>query len=354
MTSNRHPCAVAALVLAIGLAGHASAALQATANINALRVDTVFAPSSFWYTVIPNDAPINSNSTAYVSEFLRQKKAYYGNVNINTYSYASPMYVVGADVAPVQVTEWDCQNKHFKDKTLAVHWDAVPIPPTAMPADGTDAEMAIYQPSSDTVWEFWRSRKVDGKWQACWGGRLNKASTSDGVFPTVYGTTGTSLPFIGGQITAEELKRGEIRHAIGISLVDAEHFNIKSWPAHRSDGYNPTKQANRIPEGLRFRLDPKVDVDKLGLHPVARTIAIAAQKYGFVIWDKAGAISLRAQNPKSYTSLGQSDPYVALFKGTRSSAILDRFPWDHLQFLPMDYGKPDTAQILNTPNLKAK
>jgi hypothetical protein len=73
---------------------------------------------------------------------------------------------------------------------------------------------------------------------------------------------------------------------------------------------------------------------------VARTIARAAQKYGFVVWDKAGAISLRVQNPKSYTALGQADPYAALFNGTPNYALLDGFPWDRLQFLPKDYGKP--------------
>jgi hypothetical protein len=306
----------------------------------AAPTDTVFAPDSFWYTPIPHDVPLHPDSDAFVQEFLRQKKAYYGNVNINTVKFASPVYVVGPDVPGTDVAEWDCQKKGFKDKDLAKQWKAVPIPEYAGAAGGTDAEMTIYQPSSDTMWEFWQARKAGGGWQACWGGRLAKASRSDGVFSGHYGTTATSLPFIGGQITAEELQRGEIRHAIGIALVDAEHFNIKSWPAHRSDGYNPQHQPHRIPEGLRFRLDPDVDVDQLKLHPVARIIARAAQKYGFVVWDKAGAISLRLQNPKSYTARGAPDPYPALFKGTGSYAILNGFPWDRLQFLPQDYGKP--------------
>lgn len=323
-------------VLILGAASYHASAKAA----EALPTDSVFAPDSFWYSPIPKDAPLHADSTAFVGEFLRQKKSYYGNVNINTKSYASPVYVVDADAPVTQVSEWDCQKKKFKDKGLAQQWDAVPIPSYAEPADGTDAEMAIYQPATNTIWEFWRTRKVDGAWQACWGGRLTKASKSDGVFPGNYGTTGTSLPFIGGQITAEELRRGEIRHAIGISLVDTEHFNVKSWPAHRSDGYNPKKQSNRIPEGLRIRLNPEVNVDQLHMHPVAKIIAKAAQKYGFVIWDKAGAISLRAQNPKSYTALGKPDPYPALFKGTSSSSILDGFPWDQLQFLPKDYGQP--------------
>lgn len=335
--SLNHP--MRSMLLAVAVLGATLGAPNAGAA-EAVPTDAVFARDSFWYTPIPKNAPLHADSAAFVDEFLRQKKSYYGNVNINTSSYASPVFVVGAGVPTTRVAEWDCQKKKFKDKDLAQQWEAVPIPSYAVAADGTDAEMAIYQPSTDTMWEFWRARKVDGNWEACWGGRLRKASGSDGVFPDHYGTTGTSLPFIGGQITAEELRRGEIRHVIGIALVDTEHFTVKSWPAHRSDGYNPKKQASRIPEGLRFRLDPEIDLDKLHLHPVAKTIAKAAQKYGFVVWDKAGAISLRAQNPKSYTASGGRDPYPELFKGARSSAILDGFPWDRLQFLPKDYGKP--------------
>jgi len=300
----------------------------------------IFAPDSFWYTPIPVDAPLNPHSAQLVAEFLRQKKAYYGTVNINTTAYASPVYVVGANTPTVRVTEWDAQKKGYLDKGLAEQWRAVPIPNYAEPADGTDKEMTIYQPSTDRLWEFWLTRKVGGQWQACWGGEMQHVSKSSGIWTRPYGTTATGLPFLGGEITPEELKRGEIRHVMGIALVDTERWNVFSWPANRSDGYNPKNEPNRIPEGLRFRLDPNIDVDALNLNPVAKTIANAAQKYGFVVWDKAGAITLRAINPKSYTAAGKPDPYPALFKGIPTWAILKNFPWDKLQFLPFDYGKP--------------
>ncbi|MES2742452.1 MAG: discoidin domain-containing protein [Pseudomonadota bacterium] len=312
----------------------------ATPGGNALPTDAIFSPSSFWYAPIPHNAPLHANSAGFVSDFLRQMRAYYGNVTINTTAYASPVFNAPANTATRQVQYWDCQNKGYADSGLASQWAAVPIPGNAAKSDGTDGEMTIYQPSSNTLWEFWQARTVNGQWQACWGGRMQNVSSSSGIWPQNYGTTATGLPFLGGQITAEELKRGEIRHAIGISLVELEKSSVVSWPANRSDGYNPNNAGNRIPEGLRLRLDPAVDVDALNLHPVARTIAKAAQKYGFVVWDKSGAIALRAQNPKSYTALGQADPYVALFGGTQTYALLNGFPWDRLQFMPKDYGRP--------------
>ena len=308
--------------------------------VDALPTDSIFASTSFWYTPIPADAPLHANSAGFVTEFLRQKKAYYGTVSINLNAYASPVFIAGADVPVTRVTQWDCQKKGHLDAGLEQQWQAVPAVPNAAPADGTDGEMTIYQPATDTLWEFWQFRKIDGKWTACWGGRMKNVSRSAGAWPELYGVTATGLPFIGGQITAEELRRGEIRHVMGIALVDTEAFQVASWPAKRSDGYNPNRDSNRIPEGLRFRLDPSVNVEALNMHPAGKTIARAAQKYGFIAWDKAGAITLRAQNPKSYIALGQPDPYPALFAGTPPYAILNGFPWGKLQFLPQDYGKP--------------
>lgn len=297
----------------------------------------IFAPTSFWYTPIPTNVELHPNSKNYVQEFLRQKKTYYGTVNINMTSYASPVYYTNWYTPKVTVKEWDCQRKGFKDRTLAEYWAKVPVPLYAIPAKGSDGEMTIYEPSTDTLWEFWRMRKMNGAWEACWGGRILNAKSNQGTFKSYYGTTATSLPFIGGQITAEELAAGSIDHAIGISLVDIEKKEIFSWPAQRSDGVNPYNVPHRIPEGARFRLDPTVNVDALPMSPMGKTIAKAAQKYGFVVWDRAGAISLRAQNPYSYTQLGKSNPYLPLLAGKQPYQVLNGFPWEKLQFLPMNY-----------------
>ena len=83
-----------------------------------------------------------------------------------------------------------------------------------------------------------------------------------------------------------------------------------------------------------------MNVDSLNMSAAGKTIAKAAQKYGFVVWDKAGAISIRAQNAVSYTAQGQGDPYPSLYGGRAEYSVLDGFPWDRLQFLPKDYGRP--------------
>jgi hypothetical protein len=299
----------------------------------------VFDKNSFWYQPIPKSVHLHENSQAFAKEFASQVKRYFGHIGINFGDYSSPVYTVGADVPTVPVALRSCWGSGVNDPKLAEDFATVPIPSYAEPAGGTDSEMSIFQPAKDTLWEFWEAHKVDGTWQACWGGRMSNVSSNPGIWQNPYGAAASGLPFAPGQILVEELRRGEIRHVLGIAVVEAEE-NVFSWPANRSDGKNPNKLPNRIPEGLRLRLDPTVDVESLNLHPIAKTIARAAQTYGFVVWDIGGSIALRAENPMRYTKAGLPNPYPPLFGNTPAYSIMDRFPWDKMQFLPMDYGKP--------------
>lgn len=299
-----------------------------------------FAPDSFWYQPIPRDVELHPNSAGLVGDFLRQMKKYYGGVTISAAAYSSPVFVVGGSVPTVPVKQWDCHKSGYFEKRFDVDWRAVPIPDYAQPAAGTDSQMTIYQPSTNTLWEFWRARKTDAGWEACWGGRMTNVSANKGIWERRFGIAATGLPQIAGQITVEELRRGRIDHVMNMSLVEMEHLNKFSWPANRSDGKNPDNLPNRVQQGQRLRLDPTVDVEQLKLHPVAKIIARAAQTYGFVVTDTAGSIGLGAESVRQFTAQGKPDPYPELWRGTPVYNILRGFPWDKLQFLPIDYGKP--------------
>lgn len=298
-----------------------------------------FAPASFWYQEIPTGAMLHPNSAGFAAEFAYQVTHYYGHVSFNIYSYSSPLYIVDANTLTVPVT---CTAS--SPGTLAQQWAAVPIPDHAVPASGTDAKMTIFQPSYDTMWEFQGGTTKDpvtGEWSSRWGGRMGNVSQSNGIWPYPYGGTATGLPMMGGLVTVEELQRGSINHAVGMALVRCEDRRIFSWPANRSDGVNSSGLPNQIPEGIRCRIDPSINLDALGLHPVALMIARAGQTFGFVIWDKtASVVALCGEDPKSYTQLGQPDPWVALLAGKHQYDVLNGIPWGQMQFLPMDYGKP--------------
>ena len=103
--------------------------------------------------------------------------------------------------------------------------------------------------------------------------------------------------------------------------------------------------------GQRFILNPKLNLSTLGLSPMAMTIAVAAQKYGFVVDDSSGSVSIRLPDPTTYTVAGLPNPYTSgpgvggvgnqgLYEGQSSSTIMKNFPWSQLEALPFNYGEP--------------
>ena len=58
----------------------------------------------------------------------------------------------------------------------------VPIPENARSAKGTDANMAVYDTTSDTLWEFWHMRRQRGRWHADFGGRMEGVKEHPGFY----------------------------------------------------------------------------------------------------------------------------------------------------------------------------
>ena len=285
-----------------------------------------FAPDSFWNTPVPSDAPIDPRSADYVAEIQRQLTVV--DPYINTNRYSAPVYTVPADHPTVPVV----LDSPYAAADLRAAWEQVPIPADAAPAQGTDGHMVVYQPSTDTMWEFYRARKLADGWHASWGGRMTKVSTNPGYFttPSNWGATATSMPLLGGLIRLDELAAGRIDHALALAIPDSATGSY-SWPAQRTDG--ALDSPNAIPEGTRFRIDPSLDLDSLQMAPVVRMIAEAAQRYGIVLRDKGGAVTFFAEDP---TPTG-SNPYAqpgGWFQGKSAAELMQKFPWSHLQALP--------------------
>jgi hypothetical protein len=295
----------------------------------------LFAPTSVWNQPLAADAPVDPASATLV-ESLR-------NTVAQTDAWVqwqgtSPLYVVPADQPTVRIQldtgSWGA--------TLQQALLAVPIPANAVAAEGSDAHMTIYQPSTDRLWELFQARRLADGWHASWGGAMARASRSPGYYDadswpalsgTHWGATATSLPVIAGTITVDELEAGVIPHAIAMNIPWAR-ANVYAWPAQRTDG--ASSDPNAIPEGARFRLDPRLDINALGLPPLTRMIAEAAQRYGIIVRDQTGqAVGFFAENTAPFGT----DPYDGpggLFGGTPSNILMRSFPWQHLQVLRMN------------------
>jgi hypothetical protein len=262
--------------------------------------------------------------------------------NYDVYSLA--FYTVDRHVKRKTVKFDDCQHKGYVPPQLYAPGSGpfldVPIPRHARPARGTDGSMAIWDRSSDQLWELWQARKAPDGWHACWGGRIDRASTDPGYFEDYMGVSGSGLALSGGSVGIREAGSGAIKHAMALQLIDVANWSTFSYPAQRSDGYLPPDTPNAIMEGQRFRLDPSVDLDRLDLTPLAKTIARAAQKYGFIVTDQSGAVDVVAESGLGLARETGVNPWDKIMRGVPGYEVLENFPWDRLQALPVDYGKP--------------
>lgn len=320
---------VAALLLtAFALIGTASPKASAAAALPDPAPRNPFSPSSVWNAPIPSDAPLDPNSAALDATLQREVLTY--GPWINSSEYSTPVYQVPANQPTVRVTVDPATAMWNPDGApeLASEFAAVPIPPYAQPAAGTDHHLVIWQPSTDTEWEMWLTHQVVGgngiEWHASWGARIQNVSQSSGIAPYPFGATASGVSELGGLITADEIAHAQINHALAMALPETEGWGVFVWPANRTDGRSPLPDA--IPQGTRFRLDPSVNVDSLPLTPVVRAMALAAQRYGIVVRDTAGAVVFYAEDPADVGLYSYDWGY-----GLDPAQALANFPWDRLQ-----------------------
>jgi hypothetical protein len=299
---------------------------------------SVFAPSCFWNVPLPNVA-IDPATAAVSADLVRQASV--AAPYVNTWQYTAEMVVVPADQPLVPVALLGDRTDTPFVKLKAMMATGLPIPADWQPQADSDAEGCFYQPDyvspylgqRGRLYEGWKLAKGPDGWTAQWGGRMTNCEANPGHFVSweysgyqytnpghpdstyqnrLWGTTATSLPLLGGTITVEDLRQGRIEHAVGLSVIVPRQG--ARWPAQRNDG---TSSTNPVIEGRRMRF-PAAAVAPAGLHPVAALIFDAVRDFGLVVWDKAGALTFRAE------------PAVD-FGGVAGYDVLDGFPWGDLQ-----------------------
>jgi hypothetical protein len=311
-----------------------------------------FSPSSFWNTPVARNAPLAPDSRALVSDLMgyvrRELAGRYGPW-INATSNGVTIVTVPANQPTVAVA-----LNHAPDPMLTSAWSAVPLPSSARPSPG-DNDLAVWQPSTNTMWEFFQLHDGPNGWEAEWGGAMKSVSTNPGVYQpgawpassptgdgagppsmwtadeTWWGVTAASFPIVGGAMTYQDLKAGQIDHALALVYPNVRRRTFVS-PAQRDDGWST--DPNSLPEGTRLRLDPRLNLAKLQMPPLTRMIAVAAQRYGIVIRDQSPVISFVQQDPTgdpAFIALGPK-----LTDDLYPSQLLASFPWSHLQVMRMD------------------
>ena len=301
--------------------------------------EVTLAPNSF-YTQDISKAPVREDSKAMADALAGEVSSRYGGIAaFNAYSYHVGHHRVPAGTKRVDV-RYSCSPDGRIPPSLydgPGYFREVPVPDDAEAAAGDDGQMTIYDPTSDELWEFWQMRRdPDGGWSACWGGRIDDVSTSQGIFPLGFGASASGLAVTPGMVSLADVRRGRIDHALSISLPEVRSGAF-SWPANRTDGTSSSPLAPV--EGQRFRLNPALDLDRYNLTPLGRMIAEAAQTYGFVVTDRGGSVAVAAESGALERQATGSDPWDSLIGG-HAWDVMHEFPWNEVQFLPMDHGRP--------------
>jgi hypothetical protein len=130
----------------------------------------------------------------------------------------------------------------------------------------------------------------------------------------------SGVPLTAGLIRVDELKAGNIEHALAFGYPNVR-TNAFVSPASTGIASQEGRADNPfgLPLGARFRLDPSYDIENTKLSPSAKVIARALQEYGAILVDEAGGSVLYAEG---------SPEAIAEFKGLLTPEEL------HLLFTP--------------------
>jgi hypothetical protein len=264
---------------------------------------------------------LDPNSSEFAQDFVTDYQDNFGTVGVNSH----PVYWVSATQSDSSVSvSSGCNN--FIPSTGS----EVPIPLYVSLNGSSDNPLIIYQPSSESAWEFWQAtRNSDGTWSACWGGKLDLAS-SNGVFPAPYGLSTTGIAYLATTITNADIASGSIDHAIAVQLTACyDHV----YPADREDcSSHPDNSPGQPPEGQWFRFPANLAMPS-GLTPYAQMVFRAVQTYGMVVTDYAGAVMLVSEQASDWTAEGNSgtNPMTASWQGDAEYQVVNSLPWSQLQ-----------------------
>lgn len=267
---------------------------------------SLFAPSSPWN--VPATGTPDPASKAYVEGDGLGSLAY-------AFTQAGKGFdIAGTDSYPdygVPVSMADTTTPKAKVTNSTAWWpgfDAVPIPPTARPATGTDHHLAILDTSTRTLWEFWDMRQGGGgAWSAGAGAKFDADGPGYQTTPGALSARAYGGSLLAGAIRYDEMKAGVIPHALAMAYpwtrgkmyalglgVDGITSNIACHSDNATEANRNT--ATNIPEGARLRLKASVDINaRCGANVACKTIGDALAKYGMYVVDTAGVPVLFAE-----------------------------------------------------------
>ncbi len=153
-----------------------------------------------------------------------------------------------------------------------------PIPSRVKREGGSDRHILMIDKSSCKLYELFDARKVDGRWRAgsgaVWDMDSNRLRPAGWTSADAAG-----LPILPGLVRYDEVRAGEIRHALRFTAPRTRTSYI--YPARHQAG--ESSSGALPPMGLRVRLRASVDIS--GYPRQARVILTALKRYGMILAD---------------------------------------------------------------------
>lgn len=306
------------IALAAAIASLTAAALPVGAQPSAAEVAplSAFAATSWWNTPLGN-APVDPNSARYIADSqLSSHSQDYLRFSIG--AWGAPVYHAAATDPVVTVVP----SKYGNPVTVR-------IPVAARPQPTSDAEMTVFDPTSNQVVGLWRAAydAITGSWTA--GGVDRYLLDSDGLAKKAGGPSangghrGISAAYRG--VRQDELLSGRINHRLEIfwwATAPATPEGARAyWPMTNSE----QGKGGIVPEGIVVRIKPSVDLSTRNLSPAALVVARALQTYGAVVGDNSGTgNNLKLQSNVSWTGLLTADSLASV-------------PWSDYEFVKGGY-----------------
>ena len=192
-----------------------------------------------------------------------------------------------------------------------------PIPLNALvegtdPLSGDRHTLAIDK-DAKILYELYVAIPKTDHWDAACGAKFDLATNA--MRPDGWTSADAAgLPILPGLVRYDEIAKGEIDHAIRVTVQTSQRKYI--WPAQHYASSNTSP--NSPPMGLRFRLKAGVDISKLPRG--AKIVATALKKYGMIVADNGGDWYISGA-PDDRMPDGEIDALKSL-KGSDFEAVL--------------------------------
>jgi hypothetical protein len=274
-----------------------------------------FDDTSPWNTQISSTAALDSASPTLITDLSTIPGQ--TTIWINIQQYSVPVYWVDSATSPTVTVSASLGGTGFRtgaaSDSVAAGTGPAPIPTGAMPAAGTDRHLSIVDRTARTEWGFWNADDGTTGWTAGEASTLDlsgsgvRPPTNDSPWWAGQGPRACGFGLIAGLITMDEIKAGEIRHALVLAYP---HIESRYYTPPASSAQGTTSEAlptRGILCGGHIQLDPSLDLSTLSLSPAGLAIGHALQQYGAFIGDFSGAVSLYAdESPtaQAYWSTG--------------------------------------------------